>query len=213
MAQINVVGTSGSRTIDLDLPEVNVGILHDVVTWQLAKRRAGTASTKTRSQVSRTGKKMYSQKGTGNARHGNRAAPIFVGGGVAFGPKPRGYTVKVNRKERRRALRAALSVHAARDSLAALDAGAFSGPSTKQAAEALGGFGEGGRVLVVLTDGEEAAALSFRNIPNVQVLRAGDVGVADVIGAGHLAASPAALEQLATIAAAPQGRAAEGASA
>ena len=209
----------GKKSGKVDLDESVFGeafhepLVHRAVTAELNARRRGTASTLTRGQVAMTGAKAWRQKGTGRARAGALSTPQRTGGGVAFGPKPRGYTVKVNRKERRRALRAALSVHAARDSLAALDAGAFSGPSTKQAAEALGGFGEGGRVLVVLTDGEEAAALSFRNIPNVQVLRAGDVGVADVIGAGHLAVSPAALEQLATIAAAPQGRAAEGASA
>ncbi len=160
-----------------------------------------------------TGAKAWRQKGTGRARAGALSTPQRTGGGVAFGPKPRGYTVKVNRKERRRALRAALSVHAARGSLAALDAEAFSTPSTRQAAEALAGFGEGGRVLLVLTEGEETAALSFRNLPNVHVLRAGDVGVADVIGAAHLAASPAAYEQLTAMAAAPAARLAEGATA
>ena len=84
MAQINVIGSRGGRSIDLDLPEVNPHVLHEVVTWQLAGRRRGTASTKTRAEVSRTGKKMYSQKGTGNARHGDRSVPTFVGGGVAF---------------------------------------------------------------------------------------------------------------------------------
>ena len=84
MAQINVIGQNGGRQIDLELPEVNVGVLHDVVTWQLASRRRGTASTKTRAQVARTGKKMFAQKGTGNARHGDRTVPTFVGGGATF---------------------------------------------------------------------------------------------------------------------------------
>ena len=186
-------------------------LVHRAVTAELNARRRGTASTLTRGQVSMTGAKAWRQKGTGRARAGALSTPQRTGGGVAFGPKPRGYTVKVNRKERRRALRAALSVHAARGSLAALDAKAFSEPSTKQAAEALAGFGEGGRILVVLAEGEETAALSFRNLPKVEVLRADAVGVADVIGAAHLAASPAAFEQLATIAAAPTARTSEGA--
>ena len=188
-------------------------LVHRAVIAELNARRRGTASTLTRGQVAMTGGKAWRQKGTGRARAGALSTPQRTGGGVAFGPKPRGYTVKVNRKERRRALRAALSVHATRGSLAALDAEPFSAPSTKQAAEALAGFGEGGNVLLVLTEGEETAALSFRNLPNVRVLRAGDVGVADVIGAGHLAASPAAFEQLATMAAAPVTRSREAASA
>ena len=150
-----------------------------------------------------TGAKAWRQKGTGRARVGALSAPQRTGGGIAFGPKPRRYTVKVNRKERRRALRAALSMHAERGSLGALDASAFDAPSTKQAAEALASFGEG-RALVVLVEGEENAALSFRNIDGVSVLHADDVGVADVIGAARLVASPAALELLATVAAAPR---------
>ena len=209
----------GEKTGNVKLDEAVFGesfhepLVHRAVTAELNARRRGTASTLTRGQVSMTGAKAWRQKGTGRARAGALSTPQRTGGGVAFGPKPRGYTVKVNRKERRRALRAALSVHADRGSLAALDAEAFSGPSTKQAAEALGDFGGGGRVLLVLTDGEEDAALSFRNLPNVRVLRAADVGVADVIGAAHMAASPAAFEQLTAMAAAPTARVAAGAAA
>ena len=209
----------GKKSGKVDLDESVFGetfhepLVHRAVTAELNARRRGTASTLTRGQVAMTGAKAWRQKGTGRARAGALSTPQRTGGGIAFGPQPRGYTVKVNRKERRRALRAALSVHATRGSLAALDAEAFSAPSTKQAAEALGGFGEGRPVLLVLTEGEEAAALSFRNIANVKVLRAGDVGVADVLGAAYLAASPSALEQLTTIAAAPVARSAQGASA
>ena len=212
-------GYLGKKTGKVDLDESVFGetfhepLVHRAVTAELNARRRGTASTLTRGQVAMTGGTAWRQKGTGRARAGALSTPQRTGGGVAFGPKPRGYTVKVNRKERRRALRAALSVHAARGSLAALDAAAFTDPSTKQAAEAIAGFGEGGNVLLVLTEGEETAALSFRNLPNVKVLRAGDVGVVDVIGAGHLAASPAAFEQLTAMAAAPVPRAAEAASA
>jgi large subunit ribosomal protein L4 len=181
-------------------------LVHRAVTAELNARRRGTASTLTRGQVSMTGAKAWRQKGTGRARAGALSTPQRTGGGVAFGPKPRGYTVKLNRKERRRALRAALSVHAQRGSLAALDAEAFSAPSTKQAAEAMNGFGEGGHALLVLVEGEETAALSFRNLPGVRVLRARDVGVADVIGAARLVASPAAFEELARLAAAPAPR-------
>jgi large subunit ribosomal protein L4 len=183
-------------------------LVHRAVMAELNARRRGTASTLTRGQVAMTGAKAWRQKGTGRARAGALSTPQRTGGGVAFGPKPRGYTVKVNRKERRRALRAALSVHSERGSLAALDADAFSAPSTRQAAEAIAGFGQGGHALVVLVDGEEPAALSFRNLPKVRVLRARDVGVADVIGAARLAASPLAFEELTRLAAAPAARAA-----
>ena len=126
MAQINVVGTN-ARTIDLALPKANAHLLHQVVTWQLAKRRAGTASTKTRTQVSATSKKMYSQKGTGNARHGDRAAPNFVGGGVAFGPKPRSYAYTLPKKVRQLGLAMALSDRSEQGKLLAVHGFAVNG--------------------------------------------------------------------------------------
>ena len=143
-----------------------------------------------------TGAKAWRQKGTGRARVGALSAPQRTGGGVAFGPKPRGYTVKVNRKARRRALRAALSLHADRGSIAAVDPSGFEPPSTKSAASALAGLEGGGGVLVVLSEGEESCARSFRNLAEVNVLRADDVGVADVVGAGRIVISGSALERL-----------------
>lgn len=202
----------GKKTGSVELDETVFGetfhepLVHRAVRAELNARRAGNASTLTRGEVAMTGAKAWRQKGTGRARAGALSVPHRTGGGVAFGPKPRHYTVKVNRKERRRALRAALSVHAARGTLGALDAGAFSAPSTKLAAEAITGFGEGGRALVVLVEGEENAVLSFRNIEGVSVLHADDVGVADVIGATRLVASQAAFDQLSKVAGAPAAR-------
>ena len=115
---------------------------------------------------------------------------------MAFGPKPRGYTVKVNRKARRRAMRAALSVHAERGSIAAVDPSKFDTPSTRAAAEALAALEGDGSVLVVLTDGEETCVKSFRNLRDVSVMHADDVGVADVIGHARLVLSEAALARL-----------------
>jgi large subunit ribosomal protein L4 len=178
-------------------------LVHRAVRAELNARRSGTASTKTRGEVDMTGAKAWRQKGTGRARAGALSTPQRTGGGVAFGPRPRHYTVKVNRKERRRALRAALSAHADHGTLGALDASAFDSPSTKQAAATLAEFGEDGRTLVVLVEGEENAALSFRNLDRVTVLRADQVGVADVLGAVRMVASEGALEQLARAAAAP----------
>jgi len=204
---------SGSGKVDLDEAVFGEGfhepLVHRAVVAEQNARRRGTASTLTRGEVAMTGAKAWRQKGTGRARAGALSTPQRTGGGIAFGPKPRGYTVKLNRKERRRAMRAALSMHAERGSLAAVDAAAFEGPSTKQAFQALAGFGEGGRALVVLVEGEENAALSFRNLEGVSVLRASQVGVTDVVGTARLVASPAALEELTRSAAAPARRGAQ----
>ena len=199
----------GKKTGKVALDEAVFGesfhepLVHRAVRAELNARRSGTASTKTRGEVAMTGAKAWRQKGTGRARAGALSTPQRTGGGIAFGPKPRHYISKVNRKERRRALRAALSVHADRDSLRALDAAAFDAPATKQAAAALSDLGGDGLALVVLVEGEENAALSFRNLSGVGVLRADDVGVADVLGAMRMLCSEAALERLAKKAAAP----------
>ena len=152
-----------------------------------------------------TGAKAWRQKGTGCARAGALSTPQRTGGGVAFGPRPRGYTVKVNRKARRRALRAALSVHAQRGSLAVVDVEAFDAPSTKRALETLTGFGDvRGRTLVLLAfEGEDNAVKSFRNLRRVSVLPAHAAGVTDVIGAARLVVSPAALDSITALAASP----------
>jgi large subunit ribosomal protein L4 len=171
-------------------------LVHEAVRAELAAQRRGTASTKTRAEVAMTGAKAWRQKGTGRARVGALSTPNRTGGGVAFGPKPRGYTVKVNRKARRRALRAALTVHAERGSIAGIDASKFDTPSTKSAAAAIGSLDGDGSVLVVLTDGEEACVKSFRNLRDVSVMHADDVGVADVIRHARLVLSEAALARL-----------------
>jgi large subunit ribosomal protein L4 len=171
-------------------------LVHEAVRAELAAQRRGTASTKTRAEVAMTGAKAWRQKGTGRARVGALSTPNRTGGGVAFGPKPRGYTVKVNRKARRRALRAALTVHAERGSIAGIDASTFDTPSTKSAAAAIGSLDGDGSVLVVLTDGEETCVKSFRNLRDVSVMHADDVGVADVIGHARLVLSEGALARL-----------------
>ena len=198
MSKATVLG----KTAKADLPaslfgeELHRSLLHEAATADLAARRRGTASTLRRGEVSMTTAKAWRQKGTGRARVGALSSPTRTGGGVAFGPKPRRYTVKVNRKARRRALRSALSVHAERDSVALLDAGTFDAPSTKTAAAALEKWGAKRSTLVVLAPEEAAAAKSFRNIERVQVAEVGAVGVADVIGAASLVISEGALETL-----------------
>jgi large subunit ribosomal protein L4 len=171
-------------------------LVHDAARAEANARRRGTASSLGRGEVSMTGAKAWRQKGTGRARVGALSVPHRRGGGAAFGPKPRGYTVKVNRKARRKALRAALSVHADRDSVAILDAAAYSAPSTKTAAEALGKWGARTPTLLVLGAEEADVQKSFRNIRGVSVLPAAAVGVADVIGHRSLVLTQAALEVL-----------------
>jgi large subunit ribosomal protein L4 len=199
MASAKYIG-GGAGTLSLDDAvfgeRFHGPIVHEAVRAELAARRRGTASTQTRGEVSMTGAKAWRQKGTGRARVGALSTPNRVGGGVAFGPKPRSYTVKINRKARRRALRSALSVHAERGSIAAVDPAKFDAPSTKAAAAALAKLDGEGRVLVVLTDGEENCLKSFRNLADVTVLHADQVGVADVIGAGRLVVSEAALARV-----------------
>ena len=179
----------------------HMSLVHETVRAELNARRRGTSSTKTRGEVAMTGAKAFRQKGTGRARAGALSTPSRVGGGIAFGPRPRGYTVKVNRKARRRALRAALSLHAERGTLAVLDPSSFDTPSTKSAAEALSSFGEGRALVVLAREGETGCAKSFRNIRGVTVLPSDDVGVADIVGAARLVLSQAALDHLTQLAA------------
>jgi large subunit ribosomal protein L4 len=181
-------------------------LVHETAIADLAARRRGTASTLTRAEVSMTTAKAWRQKGTGRARAGALSTPQRTGGGVAFGPKPRDHSRKVNRKARRRALRCALSVHAQRGTLAVLDADALSEPSTKRAAAMLRDWEGADRTVLVLVDIEEVAALkSFRNIERVTVQAAEQAGVADVIGHRSLVLSRRALEQLRTRAARAEG--------
>ena len=198
MADAPVLGGSKKVTLDASAfgARFNGQLVHDSVRAELNARRQGTAASKTRGNVSGGGAKPWRQKGTGRARAGSSRSPLWTGGGTVFGPQPRHYTFKVNRKERRAALRSALSVHAERESLAILDPAGFETPSTKAAAALLAGWSGGGSVLVVLAEDQAQVALSFRNLERVSVLPADHVGVADLIGAARLLVSEAALAEL-----------------
>jgi large subunit ribosomal protein L4 len=174
----------------------NETLVHETARAELNARRQGTHSSLTRGEVAMTGAKAWKQKGTGRARAGALSVPHRVGGGAAFGPKPRHYIAKVNRKARRKALRSALSVHAARDSIAVLPADAFSAPSTKQAAEGLAKWGAKTPTVVVVSGDEAEAARSYRNIPRVVVVTAEAVGVAEIVGSRSVVVSEPALEIL-----------------
>jgi large subunit ribosomal protein L4 len=192
----------GKATLDDDVfgARWNEGLVHESVRAELNARRQGTASTKTRGQVRGGGAKPWRQKGTGRARAGSIRSPLWAGGGITFGPSPRHYTVKVNRKERRAALRSALSLHAGRDSLALVAAGAFDAPSSKQAAEGLEGWREPQPALVVVGPDEDNLQRSFRNLRQVRVLRVDEVGVADLVGVAWLVLSDVAAERLTDLA-------------
>jgi large subunit ribosomal protein L4 len=201
--ELHEKGRAGARPrTQADLPKelfaepFHEALVHEAARADLAARRRGTHSSLTRGEVAMTTAKAWRQKGTGRARAGALSVPHRYGGGAAFGPKPRRYTVKVNRKARRKALRAALSVHAERGSVAVLDGSAFGEPATKQAAAALQKWGADAPTLIVITGEEEAVAKSFRNIEGVSVALADAAGVADVMGATSLVVSEAALEEL-----------------
>lgn len=185
-----------------DLPDAlfaepfHQSLVHEAARADLASRRRGTASTLTRGEVAFTTAKAWRQKGTGRARVGSLGVPNRFGGGVAFGPKPRHYTVKVNRKARRRAMRSALSVHAERGSVAVLKAADLETPSTKSASQLLAKWDAKSPTVLILTAEETGAMKSFRNLPRVTVLEVGATGVADVIGAASIVISETALTAL-----------------
>ncbi len=191
---------TGGGTVALDAAafghEFNMAVVHETVRAEQAALRQGTHATKTRGMVRGGGAKPWKQKGSGRARAGSSRNPLWTGGGTAFGPSPRHYTFKVNRKARRVALRSALSVHAERGSVAVFDAAVFKAPSTKQAAAMLAAWGPQVPTLVVLAEEEGNAGLSFRNLERVLVLPVADAGVANIVGAGRLLVSEAALPEL-----------------
>ena len=172
-------------------------VLWEVVKWQLAKRRAGTHSTKTRGEVAYSGRKLLPQKGTGNARHGDRGANIFVGGGVAHGPKPRDYSYHLNKKVRRKALKMALSDRAQAGAVTVVADFTFEQPKTKQAVEFLKQLGlEDKKVLVVIPEKDENIQKSFRNLPKAIVLPAEGLNVYDILWANHIVITESALKKI-----------------
>ncbi len=195
------LGATGTVKLDAKAfeAEFNMALVHETVRAEQAARRRGTHATKTRGKVSGGGAKPWKQKGTGRARAGSSRSPIWTGGGTVFGPQPRHYTFKVNRKARRVALRSALSVHAERGSVAVFDAGLFTAPATKQANDLLLNWDlarPDASTLVLLAESERDAGLSFRNLERVVVLPVQDAGVANIIGAARLLVSEAALPAL-----------------
>ncbi|MDY6878221.1 MAG: 50S ribosomal protein L4 [Chloroflexota bacterium] len=165
---------------------VNVPLMHQALVRQLANAHLGTHKAKPRGEVKRTKSKWYRQKGTGRARHGSRNANLFVGGGVAHGPKPRKYVKKMPRKMRRAALRSALSVKAMEDRIVLLDALEMEVPKTKEMLAVLRNLGLDNRVLILLPERNEAVEKSARNLPRVKTLRASYINVRDLLEYDHV---------------------------
>jgi len=187
MATVTLRSSTGSESGTIELAddifgiEPNVPVMHQVVVAQLAAKRAGTQSTKTRSEVSGGGAKPFKQKGTGRARAGSIRAPQWRGGGIALGPKPRKYDQKTPKKMKRLALRSALSDRAAEDKVVVVSSWDFDTPRTKDAEAALTALGVIGRTLVVVSPTDLVAQKSFRNLPGVHVITPGELNTYDVL--------------------------------
>jgi large subunit ribosomal protein L4 len=179
--------SDGSAKGDIDLDadifgiEPNLAVLHQVVTAQLAARRRGSASTKTRAEVRGGGRKPWRQKGLGRARQGSIRAPHWVGGGVAHGPKPRDYTQRTPKKMKKLALRSALSARASEGAVLVVENLDWAAPKTKQALGLFGAMGVSGKTLVVLSSIDGIAARSFRNLPDVVLAEPGQITPYDVL--------------------------------
>ena len=190
-----LLGKSGTVTLDeaVFAAEIKPHLVHEAVRAELNAQRAGTAATKSRGLVSGGRSKPWRQKGTGRARQGTIRAPQFTGGGVAFPPTPRDFSLKVNKKAARAALRAALSDHAQAGTLGLVAADSFDAPSTKQAVELLAGWGQATPTVIVVGEDEEMLIKSFRNLPRVLVTVPAELEVAHVVWARSLVVSEAAL--------------------
>ena len=190
MADVSVRSPAGAASGSVTLDDhwfaitPNGPVMHQVVVAQLAHRRAGTQSTLTRSEVSRTSKKSRNQKGGGTSRQGSLRAPQFIGGGVALGPKPRKYSQRTPKKMINLALRSALSDRASEGRVIVVDEWTFRAPKTKEGVKVLDALGVSDRILVVIDATVEAdiiAAKSFANIPSVQIIEAGELNAYDVL--------------------------------
>ena len=192
MAKTQVLNLKGEKVKDLTLKdavwniEVNEPVMHDAIVLAQASLRQGTASTKTRSEVSGGGRKPYKQKGTGNARQGSTRSPQWPGGGIVFGPKPRKYDKKQNRKERRLALKSALSAKFQDKELIVVENYNLDSNKTKAFNEVLGNLKVNGKAVVVYSDDNENLFLASRNNNKVAVLATNEINVLDIVAADYL---------------------------
>jgi large subunit ribosomal protein L4 len=185
--QVSVMDMNGKEVKTIDLPadifgvEVNTGLMHQAYVRQMANARLGTHKAKTRSEIRLTKAKWYRQKGTGRARHGARSAPIFVGGGVAHGPRPRKYTKDMPKKMRQQAIRSALSALARDEQLVFVDELKLDSPRTKDMRDVLTSLVGEHSALVLLADANENVQRSIRNLPEARYLRANYLNIRDLL--------------------------------
>ncbi len=202
MASVEVRDQNGKKVGEQELDaaifdvKVNVPLMHQVVTAGMAAQRAGTHSTKTRAEVSGGGKKPWRQKGTGRSRHGSNRSPIWVGGGIAHGPKPREYDKKVPKKMKRFALRSALTDRAREGRITVVDGLSFEAPSTKDAVGVLEGLKIDGLVLLVLSGPDQVVERSFRNLSLVRIAYPGNLGTHEVLYADWIVFTKDALAEV-----------------
>ena len=203
MSRATVYDQNGKTAGEVELADAVFGVtphtavLHEAVLWQLAGRHRGTHSTLTRGMVSRSTRKLYRQKGTGRARHGARGSPVFVGGGIVFGPQPRSYRYALPKKVRRLALRSALSARAAEGRIAVLDRLELGAPKTKTLAAALAPVGAGARsVLLVTAAPNEVVERSAANLTGVRVVAASALNVHAILAADRIVFTRDALQRL-----------------
>jgi large subunit ribosomal protein L4 len=200
MAKVEVLDQTGKKVGQHELDpavfdvQVNVPVMHQVVVAGLAAARQGSHSTKTRAEVSGGGRKPWRQKGTGRARHGSIRSPLWVGGGVAHGPKPKEYEQRVPKKMKRLALRSALTDRAREGRIKVVDGLSFDEPKTRDAVEALGSLGTFGNVLLVLAEPDEVIEKSFRNLAEVKIVYPGNLAIYDVLYADWVLFTRGALE-------------------
>ncbi len=202
MAQTTLYDRSGASVGSVELSDelfaapVNVAVLHQVVTAQLAGRRIGTHDTKTRGEVRGGGRKPYRQKGTGRARQGSLSAPHYRGGGTVFGPHPRSYEQRLPRKMRRLALRGALTAKLGDEAIRIVDTFALERIKTRDFADVLAALKATGRVLIVAPAADEQLRLSARNLPTVEVILADSLNVVDLIKADTIVIEEPALARI-----------------
>jgi large subunit ribosomal protein L4 len=200
--KLDVMNMSGKKVDSVELDSsifeapINTGLMHQAFVRQMANARLGTHKVKTRGEVRRSKQKWYRQKGTGRARHGSRNAPIFVGGGVAHGPKLRKYTKNMPKKMRRAALRSALSAKAAEGEIVLVDKIELDTPKTRDMVAALQTLVGDSSALVLLVEGNENVERSLRNIANVRYLRAGYLNIRDLLNYDRVVVPIDALEHI-----------------
>ncbi len=205
MPSTTLFNKAGKDIGKVDLPEIlfnaeiNEALIHQAVTAQLAARRTGTASTKTRGMVRGGGAKPYRQKGTGRARQGSRSAPHYRGGGVVFGPHPRSYEQRLPKRMKRAALHGALTAKYTDGAVRVVDELGLDAPKTRDLAGYLDALKANGRVLVVATGSDSNLELSARNLPQVVLIRADSLNVVDVLNADILLITKGSLDTMAQV--------------